>query len=146
MWNSIAIAMAQALLPAPDRRLCRLTTPCLSEAGSSSARARRTVRLSIPTCAYQRRTISSSEEKKGTGVLAPPSRVCCTFSASFRPCFPPPARRCDPFFSANTVVSLLDYGAGNVRSIRNAIRYLGYQIHDVSNPSSHFCFHRCFHV
>jgi glutamine amidotransferase/cyclase len=33
------------------------------------------------------------------------------------------------FFS---VVTLLDYGAGNVRSVRNAIRHLGFDITDVS--------------
>lgn len=32
------------------------------------------------------------------------------------------------------VVTLLDYGAGNVCSIRNAIQLLGYQIHDVKQP------------
>lgn len=30
------------------------------------------------------------------------------------------------------VVTLLDYGAGNVRSVRNAIRFLGYDIKDVT--------------
>eukprot|EP00250_Pteridium_aquilinum_P015678 c22696_g1_i1 orf=350-2197(-) len=34
----------------------------------------------------------------------------------------------------NKVVTLLDYGAGNVRSIRNAIQLLGYHIHDVKQP------------
>lgn len=29
-------------------------------------------------------------------------------------------------------VTLLDYGAGNVRSVRNAIKRLGYTIKDVS--------------
>lgn len=28
-------------------------------------------------------------------------------------------------------MTLLDYGAGNVRSVRNAIRYLGFNIKDV---------------
>lgn len=32
------------------------------------------------------------------------------------------------------VVSLLDYGAGNVRSVRNAIRALGYEVVDVEKP------------
>ncbi|CAN1242984.1 Imidazole glycerol phosphate synthase hisHF, chloroplastic [Linum perenne] len=32
------------------------------------------------------------------------------------------------------VVTLLDYGAGNVRSVRNAIRHLGFQIKDVQTP------------
>lgn len=31
-------------------------------------------------------------------------------------------------------ISLLDYGAGNVRSVRNAIRRLGYEIHDITRP------------
>ncbi|CAD6210473.1 unnamed protein product [Miscanthus lutarioriparius] len=34
---------------------------------------------------------------------------------------------------ANTV-TLLDYGAGNVRSVRNAIRHLGFGIRDVESP------------
>lgn len=37
------------------------------------------------------------------------------------------------------VVTLLDYGAGNVRSVRNAIRYLGFDIKDVR-----FSFHILF--
>ncbi|KAF8683570.1 hypothetical protein HU200_044488 [Digitaria exilis] len=36
-------------------------------------------------------------------------------------------------FDANTV-TLLDYGAGNVRSVRNAIRHLGFGIRDVRSP------------
>ncbi|MBA0617165.1 hypothetical protein Godav_026638, partial [Gossypium davidsonii] len=36
--------------------------------------------------------------------------------------------------SSGSVVTLLDYGAGNVRSVRNAIRYLGYEIEDVRTP------------
>ncbi|KAK9092473.1 hypothetical protein Syun_027384 [Stephania yunnanensis] len=35
----------------------------------------------------------------------------------------------------NSVVTLLDYGAGNVRSVRNAIRYLGFEIKDVQTPA-----------
>lgn len=31
-------------------------------------------------------------------------------------------------------VTLLDYGAGNVRSVRNAIRKLGYAVHEVGRP------------
>ncbi|KAJ6777543.1 IMIDAZOLE GLYCEROL PHOSPHATE SYNTHASE HISHF [Salix koriyanagi] len=34
----------------------------------------------------------------------------------------------------DSVVTLLDYGAGNVRSVRNAIRHLGFQIKDVQTP------------
>ncbi|KAH7280326.1 hypothetical protein KP509_37G061500 [Ceratopteris richardii] len=36
--------------------------------------------------------------------------------------------------SKERVVTLLDYGAGNVRSIRNAIQRLGYHINDVKCP------------
>lgn len=32
------------------------------------------------------------------------------------------------------MISLLDYGAGNVRSLRNAIRKLGYELTDISRP------------
>jgi glutamine amidotransferase/cyclase len=32
------------------------------------------------------------------------------------------------------MITLLDYGAGNVRSVRNAIRKLGYTVRDVSSP------------
>ncbi|KAL3508466.1 hypothetical protein ACH5RR_027867 [Cinchona calisaya] len=34
----------------------------------------------------------------------------------------------------DNVVTLLDYGAGNVRSVRNAIRFLGFDIKDVQTP------------
>ncbi|OIW02880.1 hypothetical protein TanjilG_29656 [Lupinus angustifolius] len=34
----------------------------------------------------------------------------------------------------SVVVTLLDYGAGNVRSVRNAIRHLGFEIKDVHSP------------
>ncbi|GAV89646.1 GATase domain-containing protein/His_biosynth domain-containing protein [Cephalotus follicularis] len=36
--------------------------------------------------------------------------------------------------TTDNVVTLLDYGAGNVRSVRNAIRHLGYDIKDVQTP------------
>ncbi|XP_031284555.1 imidazole glycerol phosphate synthase hisHF, chloroplastic [Pistacia vera] len=36
--------------------------------------------------------------------------------------------------SSDSVVTLLDYGAGNVRSVRNAIRFLGFDIKDVQTP------------
>ena len=31
-----------------------------------------------------------------------------------------------------SIVSLLDYGAGNVRSVRNAIIALGYEVEDIT--------------
>ena len=32
------------------------------------------------------------------------------------------------------MITLLDYGAGNVRSVRNAIRKLGFEVRDVEKP------------
>jgi glutamine amidotransferase/cyclase len=43
-----------------------------------------------------------------------------------------PAVRCG---AGSKEVTLLDYGAGNVRSVRNAIKALGYTIKDVEKPS-----------
>ncbi len=40
---------------------------------------------------------------------------------------------CNP--DSRGVVSLLDYGAGNVCSIRNAIISLGHEIRDIKEPS-----------
>ncbi|KAJ8754650.1 hypothetical protein K2173_010741 [Erythroxylum novogranatense] len=37
--------------------------------------------------------------------------------------------------SSDSVITLLDYGAGNVRSVRNAIRYLGFHVKDVQSPA-----------
>ncbi|KAL6176455.1 hypothetical protein ACLB2K_053088 [Fragaria x ananassa] len=36
--------------------------------------------------------------------------------------------------ASDSVVTLLDYGAGNVRSVRNAIRRLGFEVRDVQTP------------
>ncbi|BBH02013.1 HIS HF [Prunus dulcis] len=36
--------------------------------------------------------------------------------------------------AGDSVVTLLDYGAGNVRSVRNAIRHLGFDVKDVQTP------------
>ena len=36
--------------------------------------------------------------------------------------------------SGDEVVHLLDYGAGNVRSVRNAIRALSYTVVDITKP------------
>jgi glutamine amidotransferase/cyclase len=35
---------------------------------------------------------------------------------------------------ATVMISLLDYGAGNVRSVRNAVRRLGYELTDIERP------------
>mmetsp|Transcript_3043 Transcript_3043/g.10952 ORF Transcript_3043/g.10952 Transcript_3043/m.10952 type:complete len:585 (-) Transcript_3043:64-1818(-) len=37
-------------------------------------------------------------------------------------------------YAAANEVTLLDYGAGNVRSVRNALHALGYTVHDVTDP------------
>ncbi|KAK8951411.1 hypothetical protein KSP39_PZI004040 [Platanthera zijinensis] len=37
-------------------------------------------------------------------------------------------------YSEESTVTLLDYGAGNVRSVRNAIKHLGFDVKDVHNP------------
>lgn len=44
----------------------------------------------------------------------------------------PSRQRCISIHAARREVTLLDYGAGNVRSVRNAIKKLGYTIKDVS--------------
>ncbi|KAK3246846.1 hypothetical protein CYMTET_43634 [Cymbomonas tetramitiformis] len=36
--------------------------------------------------------------------------------------------------SENREVTLLDYGVGNVRSVRNAIKYLGFEVREVTKP------------
>jgi glutamine amidotransferase/cyclase len=55
-------------------------------------------------------------------------------SRSSRSCHP--ARRsCAAVASSDKEVWLLDYGAGNVRSVRNAIRHLGYTVRDVASPA-----------
>lgn len=38
---------------------------------------------------------------------------------------------------AHKQVTLLDYGAGNVRSVRNALKRLGYAVKDVRPPDLH---------
>ncbi|KXZ41596.1 hypothetical protein GPECTOR_374g159 [Gonium pectorale] len=58
----------------------------------------------------------------------------CTSSAASRA--PAHVRRGSVACSAAAKeVTLLDYGAGNVRSVRNAIKKLGYTIRDVEKPS-----------
>ena len=47
----------------------------------------------------------------------------------------PRRQRCVDLRAQAKEVTLLDYGAGNVRSVRNAITRLGYAIKDVRNRS-----------
>ncbi|BAH92372.1 hypothetical protein OsI_13545 [Oryza sativa Indica Group] len=64
----------------------------------------------------------STPELEGVSLHPWPHRRVCF-------AFPPLRRRFDA-----TAVTLLDYGAGNVRSVRNAIRHLGFSICDVRSP------------
>eukprot|EP00879_Flechtneria_rotunda_P014163 GHRR01014799.1.p1 GENE.GHRR01014799.1~~GHRR01014799.1.p1 ORF type:complete len:320 (+),score=66.67 GHRR01014799.1:173-1132(+) len=69
---------------------------------------------------------------RSVGLASEPA--CCSTSStcraakSFR-------QRCIAVKAAGKEVTLLDYGAGNVRSVRNAIKKLGYSIKDVERPS-----------
>lgn len=54
------------------------------------------------------------------------ARVCCP-----RPIRPSQRRGSLRAYCAAKEVTLLDYGAGNVRSVRNAIKALGYTIKEV---------------
>ncbi len=40
----------------------------------------------------------------------------------------------EPVENIKMIITLLDYGAGNVRSVRNAIRKLGFEVKDVTGP------------
>lgn len=46
----------------------------------------------------------------------------------------PRPKFCIRSYSDGNVVTVLDYGAGNVRSVRNAIQFLGFDIKDVHKP------------
>jgi hypothetical protein len=48
--------------------------------------------------------------------------------------------------SANNRVSLLDYGAGNVRSLRNAIKKLGYEVDDIFTAEGISSAKVCIHI
>ncbi|XP_039067201.1 imidazole glycerol phosphate synthase hisHF, chloroplastic-like isoform X1 [Hibiscus syriacus] len=63
-------------------------------------------------------TLRQKSQKNTLKSVSPRKLVICASSAS----------------SSGSVVTLLDYGAGNVRSLRNAIRYLGFEIEDVQTP------------
>ena len=75
----------------------------------------------------------------GRANAAPPGRLPPAAAASLTlqlqlaciirpPHLPPP---CTAAAGGERQVTLLDYGAGNVRSVRNAIRKLGYTIKEV---------------
>lgn len=61
---------------------------------------------------------------------------CSTSSACKHAAAKPSRRRCISAQAASKEVTLLDYGAGNVRSVRNAIKKLGYSIKDVSTAAA----------
>ncbi|XP_020571111.1 imidazole glycerol phosphate synthase hisHF, chloroplastic [Phalaenopsis equestris] len=67
-------------------------------------------------------------------LLPRPLPRCCAAGYPRKPYF---ERRSSLFvraFSEDSTVTLLDYGAGNVRSVRNAIRHLGFDVKDVQKP------------
>ncbi|KAH0433681.1 hypothetical protein IEQ34_026974 [Dendrobium chrysotoxum] len=51
-----------------------------------------------------------------------------------KPCFERRISLSVRAFSEDSTVTLLDYGAGNVRSVRNAIRHLGFDVKYVNKP------------
>ncbi|CAO2822186.1 unnamed protein product [Amaranthus hypochondriacus] len=62
-------------------------------------------------------------------------RLCSIKSTNARTKSPIPfCVRAAAVNNKDNAVTLLDYGAGNVRSLRNAIRLLGYEINDVQEP------------
>lgn len=60
-------------------------------------------------------------------------RVSISFLFDFVHCSPKSLSSNGVFYHSLLAVTLLDYGAGNVRSLRNAIRYLGFDVKDVSS-------------
>lgn len=78
--------------------------------------------------------IANTTTMQNSGLLAqqgqPGCRTPAAASSSSRATRP--ARRTVAAAAAAREVTLLDYGAGNVRSVRNAIKKLGYSIKDVS--------------
>ncbi|KAJ4969488.1 hypothetical protein NE237_016189 [Protea cynaroides] len=66
-----------------------------------------------------------------------PSLIISRNDSSYRKSLKFKSRKFSVRASANdrdSVVTLLDYGAGNVRSVRNAIQSIGYEIKDVQTP------------
>lgn len=70
-------------------------------------------------------------------LAAASSRIACGGASSSSRCTPAAAasprgrRRAVAPAASSREVTLLDYGAGNVRSVRNAIKALGFSIKDV---------------
>lgn len=67
------------------------------------------------------------------GLLSPAATLTCSGVGRA------PRQRSVAVRAAGKEVTLLDYGAGNVRSVRNAITKLGYTIKDVSMPAGILC-------
>ena len=132
------------LVNLPSKRISTAATmeapPFAYSASTSSLFSLRNKPLSSPTITHLGNTKpsksfsvgASSSRDSGSFSLLQKSPLFCFFvyffvsvSWSFAP---------EPliFLSYFSVVTLLDYGAGNVRSVRNAIRFLGFDIKDVS--------------
>eukprot|EP00878_Enallax_costatus_P026793 GHUV01028792.1.p1 GENE.GHUV01028792.1~~GHUV01028792.1.p1 ORF type:complete len:424 (+),score=63.96 GHUV01028792.1:103-1374(+) len=65
----------------------------------------------------------------------PTQQSTCPSTSTCKHAARPSRQRCVSARAAGREVTLLDYGAGNVRSVRNAIKKLGYSIKDVEKPS-----------
>lgn len=104
----------------------------------------RTVPLCVPLCARRLRKICD-EHRPGTCMMenserlagsSPASTSGRPFTTIIRPNRPRPQPKDRVVASAGAgerkgELTLLDYGAGNVRSVRNAVRSLGYTLKEV---------------
>ncbi|CAN1242982.1 Imidazole glycerol phosphate synthase hisHF, chloroplastic [Linum perenne] len=80
-------------------------------------------------------TTSSSSSSRLTSISYVSSSSLLSLSRDFRKTQLQAQFKSSPRRNLSSeVVTLLDYGAGNVRSVRNAIRHLGFQIKDVQTP------------
>ncbi|GJP65990.1 hypothetical protein CLOP_g22878 [Closterium sp. NIES-67] len=95
-------------------------------------------RMAVPSSPSASSSLSSSS--LASPVFISPNRMPAASHARARVASRQPksltvqAATGDASDDGDNVVTLLDYGAGNVRSVRNAIRLLGYEINDVSEP------------
>eukprot|EP00878_Enallax_costatus_P019289 GHUV01020346.1.p1 GENE.GHUV01020346.1~~GHUV01020346.1.p1 ORF type:complete len:190 (+),score=35.47 GHUV01020346.1:103-672(+) len=70
----------------------------------------------------------------------PTQQSTCPSTSTCKHAARPSRQRCVSARAAGREVTLLDYGAGNVRSVRNAIKKLGYSIKDVSSAAALMAF------
>uniref|UniRef100_A0A2C9W732 Imidazole glycerol phosphate synthase hisHF n=1 Tax=Manihot esculenta TaxID=3983 RepID=A0A2C9W732_MANES len=80
-------------------------------------------------------SLPSSSKLSGLSYLSSSSLISLPKNDLRRSKFKSPRNLSVRASSNSDAVTLLDYGAGNVRSVRNAIRYLGFEIKDVQTPA-----------